>query len=101
MKQVTSHESNSPKKREKKLGGKKFHQEINIGKYNKHWQTYALPFPAMLSLLVSDPFVSECCEKRKASYVGTPRNIYRHVIMSDIKDATTSLPRVRKPVKTG
>ena len=26
---------------------------------------------------------------------GTPRNIYRHVILSDIKDATTSLPRVR------
>jgi hypothetical protein len=26
--------------------------------------------------------------------LGAPRNIYRHVIMSDIKDATTTLPRV-------
>ena len=29
-------------------------------------------------------------------YQGTPRNIFRHVILSDIKDASTSLPRVRK-----
>lgn len=41
-----------------------------------------------------DSFVKECIEKRKIRYQGAPRNVYRHVIMSDIKDATTSLPKV-------
>lgn len=41
----------------------------------------------------NDPFVSECVEKRQKRYQGTPRNIYRHILLSDIKDATTSLPR--------
>ena len=38
--------------------------------------------------------IAEATEKRKVRYQGTPRNIYRHVILSDIKDASTSLPRV-------
>ena len=46
------------------------------------------------SIKLLDQFVAECGEKRKTRYVGAPRNVYRHVIMSDIKDATTSLPRV-------
>ncbi|XP_022781042.1 transcription factor 25-like, partial [Stylophora pistillata] len=29
---------------------------------------------------------------RQVRYRGTPRNIYRHLVMSDIKDAVTSLP---------
>ncbi|XP_071746131.1 ribosome quality control complex subunit TCF25 isoform X2 [Lepeophtheirus salmonis] len=37
--------------------------------------------------------IEESAEKRKTRYQGTPRNIYRHVIMSEIKDATASLPR--------
>ena len=37
--------------------------------------------------------VKQAAEKRKLRYQGTPRNVYRHVIMSDIKDATTSLPK--------
>ena len=37
--------------------------------------------------------VRQAAEKRRLRYQGTPRNIYRHVIMSDIKDATTSLPK--------
>ena len=45
-------------------------------------------------IFVIDPLVAECLEKRKSRYIGAPRNIYRHVIMSDIKDATTTLPRV-------
>lgn len=39
-----------------------------------------------------DPYVNECEEKRKVRYQGTPRNIYRHIILSDIKEASTSLP---------
>jgi len=27
-------------------------------------------------------------------YRGTPRNIYRHIIISDIKEAMSALPRV-------
>nr|CAG4648821.1 EOG090X0BCY [Polyphemus pediculus] len=32
-------------------------------------------------------------EKRKKRYQGTPRNIYRHIILSEIKDATATLPQ--------
>nr|CAG4652081.1 EOG090X0BCY [Triops cancriformis] len=39
-----------------------------------------------------DPHVVDCEEKRKKRYQGMPRNIYRHIIMSEIKDATATLP---------
>lgn len=39
-----------------------------------------------------DPLVDQCKQKRQVRYRGTPRNVYRHIIMSDIKDATASLP---------
>ena len=35
-----------------------------------------------------------CVHRRKVRYQGTPRNIYRHFIISDIKDATATLPPV-------
>lgn len=41
----------------------------------------------------SDPFVQDCEEKRKVRYQGTPRNIHRHIAISDIKEATSALPR--------
>nr|CAG4642723.1 EOG090X0BCY [Evadne anonyx] len=42
----------------------------------------------------ADPSVtSDYEEKRKVRYQGTPRNIYRHIILSDIKDATAALPQ--------
>ena len=50
---------------------------------------------AVLDLVESNaPVIKEAGEKRSRRYQGTPRNVYRHVILSDIKDATTSLPRV-------
>ena len=30
--------------------------------------------------------------RRQMRYQGTPRNVYRHILLSDIKDATLSLP---------
>lgn len=39
-----------------------------------------------------DHRVKNFAEKRKVRYQGTPRNIYRHFIVSDIKDATATLP---------
>jgi len=49
---------------------------------------------AVLDLVDSNAtIIKEAAEKRQIRYQGTPRNIYRHVILSDIKDATTSLPR--------
>jgi len=39
-----------------------------------------------------DPIVQQCEEKRQIRYKGTPRAIYRHIIMSEIKDATAALP---------
>merc|ERR1719510_231431 len=41
----------------------------------------------------ADDFVHDCEEKRKIQYQGTPRNIHRHVVISDIKEATLALPR--------
>ena len=32
--------------------------------------------------------------RREVRYVGTPRNISRHVVMSDFDDVTATLPRV-------
>ena len=50
---------------------------------------------AVLDLVDSQAaIIKEAEEKRGRRYQGTPKNIYRHVILSDIKDATTSLPRV-------
>lgn len=39
-----------------------------------------------------DSLVEECKQRRQVRYRGTPRNIYRHLVMSDIKDAVASLP---------
>lgn len=41
-----------------------------------------------------DASVRQAEDRRRTRYQGVPRNIHRHVIMSDIKDATTSLPKV-------
>ncbi|GFQ68175.1 transcription factor 25 [Trichonephila clavata] len=40
-----------------------------------------------------DPYFAECEEKKKLRYVGTPRNVLRHIILSDIRDATVLLPQ--------
>ena len=39
----------------------------------------------------TDSFVLDCEEKRKVRYQGTPRNVHRHIAISDIKDATSCL----------
>lgn len=38
-----------------------------------------------------DPFVLECEEKRKRRYQKTPRNVLRHIILSDIKEVSATL----------
>uniref|UniRef100_A0A8C8VK08 Transcription factor 25 n=1 Tax=Pelusios castaneus TaxID=367368 RepID=A0A8C8VK08_9SAUR len=40
----------------------------------------------------SDPVVAESAQKRKVRYQSAPRNIYRHVILSELKEATAALP---------
>ncbi|XP_056876602.1 transcription factor 25 [Takifugu flavidus] len=40
----------------------------------------------------SDPLVEECQSKRKQRYQSAPRNIHRHVLLSEIKEAVSSLP---------
>ncbi|XP_042902172.1 ribosome quality control complex subunit TCF25 isoform X2 [Parasteatoda tepidariorum] len=40
-----------------------------------------------------DLFFEECEEKKKLRFVGTPRNVLRHIILSDIRDATANLPQ--------
>ena len=42
---------------------------------------------------LTDQYVIDCVEKRKVRYQGTPRNVHRHVVISDIKEATAALPR--------
>ncbi|XP_054025834.1 transcription factor 25 [Dryobates pubescens] len=39
-----------------------------------------------------DPLVEESEHKRKMRYQSAPRNIYRHVILSEMKEATSALP---------
>uniref|UniRef100_A0A671UZ32 Transcription factor 25 (basic helix-loop-helix) n=1 Tax=Sparus aurata TaxID=8175 RepID=A0A671UZ32_SPAAU len=39
-----------------------------------------------------DPFVEDCQNKRKQRYQSAPRNIHRHVLLSEIKEAVASLP---------
>lgn len=41
-----------------------------------------------------DPFVAECEEKRKRRYQKTPRNILRHIILSDMKEVKAMLTEV-------
>eukprot|EP00118_Oscarella_pearsei_P009265 m.52463 g.52463 ORF g.52463 m.52463 type:complete len:613 (+) comp34210_c0_seq2:12-1850(+) len=38
------------------------------------------------------PLVEECRKQRSLRYKGTPRNVYRHIVISDLSDATVSLP---------
>lgn len=49
---------------------------------------------------MDDPLVTQCDEKRQMRYKGTPRNIYRHIMISEIKDAKVALPAdmVHSPV---
>ncbi|KAG8562988.1 hypothetical protein GDO81_015891 [Engystomops pustulosus] len=42
----------------------------------------------------SDPLVKECELRRKTRYQSAPRNIHRHVILSEIKGANAALPLV-------
>uniref|UniRef100_A0A3Q2PZE6 Transcription factor 25 (basic helix-loop-helix) n=1 Tax=Fundulus heteroclitus TaxID=8078 RepID=A0A3Q2PZE6_FUNHE len=39
-----------------------------------------------------DPLVEDCHNKRKQRYQSAPRNIHRHVLLSEIKEATSTLP---------
>ena len=41
-----------------------------------------------------DTFVVECEEKRKKNYQKAPRNVLRHIILSDIKEAMEILAEV-------
>jgi hypothetical protein len=41
-----------------------------------------------------DLFVAECEEKRKRRYQKTPRNVLRHIILSDIKEVTATVTDV-------
>ncbi|XP_060779229.1 transcription factor 25 [Neoarius graeffei] len=39
-----------------------------------------------------DPVVEDCQNKRKQRYQIAPRNVHRHVLLSEIKEATSALP---------
>ncbi|KAL7870944.1 hypothetical protein SRHO_G00084410 [Serrasalmus rhombeus] len=39
-----------------------------------------------------DPLVDDCQNKRKQRYQSAPRSIHRHVLLSEIKEATSTLP---------
>ncbi|XP_062817767.1 ribosome quality control complex subunit TCF25 [Anolis carolinensis] len=39
-----------------------------------------------------DPALDEAEQKRKVRYQNAPRNVYRHVILSEIREATAALP---------
>jgi len=39
-----------------------------------------------------DPIIEQAENVRQTKYVKTPRNIYRHILLSDIKEVTASIP---------
>lgn len=41
---------------------------------------------------IKDPLVEDCQNKRKQRYQSAPRNIHRHVLLSEVKEATSTLP---------
>uniref|UniRef100_A0A2K6S892 TCF25 ribosome quality control complex subunit n=1 Tax=Saimiri boliviensis boliviensis TaxID=39432 RepID=A0A2K6S892_SAIBB len=48
-----------------------------------------------------DPAVEACEHRRKVLYQRAPRNIHRHVILSEIKEAVAALPPVRREAEMG
>lgn len=48
-----------------------------------------------------DPAVEECENRRKVLYQRAPRNIHRHVVLSEIKEAVAALPPVRSGAASG
>lgn len=49
------------------------------------------PLPVSLILLI----IESLCFRRKQRYQSAPRNIHRHVLLSEIKEAISTLPLVR------
>lgn len=41
--------------------------------------------------------LSPPCSRRKTRYQSAPRNIYRHIVLSEVKEAMAALPLVRGP----
>lgn len=41
-----------------------------------------------------DPLVETCTEQRGRRYLGTPTNVYRHVVVSEFEHAVAVLPKV-------
>ena len=82
-------------------------QNLYVGRAHIVWkQPELLPWlernahEVIRQVEAKEDFVAECAKRRATRYQGAPRNIYRHVLMSDIQDAKTALPRVRSLVST-
>lgn len=48
---------------------------------------------ALATVVAEEPDVQASTQARKSRYQGTPRNIHRHVVASDVQDALKYLPR--------
>lgn len=57
------------------------------------WRSRAVQL-AMLSCARCHP-LSPPCSRRKTRYQSAPRNIYRHIVLSEVKEAMAALPLVR------
>lgn len=57
--------------------------------------TSALSILLIRSTCLSKPSPSCLSNRRKQRYQSAPRNIHRHVLLSEIKEATSTLPLVR------
>lgn len=57
--------------------------------------TSTLSIPLIKSTCLSKPSPSCLSNRRKQRYQSAPRNIHRHVLLSEIKEATSTLPLVR------
>uniref|UniRef100_A0A8C2W735 Transcription factor 25 (basic helix-loop-helix) n=1 Tax=Cyclopterus lumpus TaxID=8103 RepID=A0A8C2W735_CYCLU len=81
---------------------------LYVGRTHSMWRETAVMFWLEASVKevlrrvdAKDPLVDDC-QNKKQRYKCAPRNIHRHVLLSAIKEATSSLPLVRsdhQPVK--
>ncbi|XP_077570103.1 ribosome quality control complex subunit TCF25 [Stigmatopora nigra] len=72
---------------------------LYIGRMHSLWREAAVMLwleesvkEVLCRIDANDPLVEECRNKRKQRYQSAPLNIHRHVLLSEIKEATSSLP---------
>ncbi|XP_028258183.1 ribosome quality control complex subunit TCF25 [Parambassis ranga] len=96
---VTSHNFFGPKSQIGQLPALAELTALYVGRTHTLWREAAVMLwlegsvkEVLCRVDAKDPLVEDCQNKRKQRYQSAPRNIHRHVLLSEIKEATSSLP---------